>query len=60
VPVVPVIDVGGLMHLVTDAAMILGRGAGRYHSLCGVDVLTASLTAPERRYCAACVEACRG
>jgi hypothetical protein len=58
--VVPVTDADGLMHLVTDAAMSLGRGAGRYRAMCGANVLTASLTTPERGYCRSCREARRG
>lgn len=58
--VVPVTDAGGLMHLASDAAMHAGRRSGRYTALCSASVLTASLTTPERRYCRACLEACRG
>jgi hypothetical protein len=45
----------GAAHLVTDEAMAAGRRAGgRYAAVCGVDVLPASLTAPERRICHDC------
>lgn len=45
----------GAAHLVTDEAMVAGRRAGgHYAAVCGVDVLPASLTAPERRSCRHC------
>lgn len=46
----------GTAHLVTDDAMVAGRRAGgRYSAVCGIEVLPASLTAPERRSCPGCV-----
>lgn len=45
----------GTAHRVTDEAMVTGRRAGgRYAAVCGVDVLPASLTVPERRFCHDC------
>lgn len=45
----------GAAHLVTDEAMAAGRrDGGHYAAVCGVDVLPASLTAPERRCCPDC------
>jgi hypothetical protein len=42
-------------HRVTDEAFAAGRHAGgRYVTVCGAEVLPASLTAPPRRYCPAC------
>lgn len=50
----------GAAHLVTDEAMVAGRRAGgRYIAVCGVDVLPASLTAPERRSCHHCAARAR-
>ncbi len=45
-----VTDAGGVAHLVTDEAM----AAGRYATVCGSQVLAASLTTPERGYCRSC------
>ncbi|MGH3812592.1 MAG: hypothetical protein ACRDUV_09070 [Pseudonocardiaceae bacterium] len=46
----------GTAHLVTDEAFAAGRSAaeGRYLTVCGGQVLAASLTAPARRHCPAC------
>ena len=45
----------GEAHLVTDEAMVAGRrDGGRYVATCGVEVLPASLTAPDRRSCLDC------
>lgn len=45
----------GEAHLVTDEAMVAGRrDGGRYVAACGVEVLPASLTAPDRRSCLDC------
>jgi hypothetical protein len=42
-------------HLVTDDAFAAGHAhAGRYVAVCGVVVLSASLTTPETSYCACC------
>jgi hypothetical protein len=43
-------------HFLTDEALDAGRrGAGRYVALCGRDVLPASLTVAQARYCTGCV-----
>lgn len=44
----------GEAHLVTEDAVIAGCRAGRYPAVCGVEVLPASLTIPERGYCPPC------
>jgi hypothetical protein len=45
----------GTGHRVTDEAFAAGRRAGgRYVAVCGLPVLPASLTAPERDYCPKC------
>lgn len=49
-----VIGVDGLAHLVIDEAMAAGRSAGRYHAVCGGEVLAGSLTTPETGYCRLC------
>lgn len=56
---VPVTDARtGTAHLVTDEAMAAGRRAGgRYSAGCGIEVLPASLTAPELRSSPGCVTA---
>lgn len=42
-------------HLVTDAAAAAGRAhGGRYISVCGMDLLPASLATPETSYCRSC------
>lgn len=41
-------------HLVTDDTVAAHRHSGRYLALCGVQVLTASLTARERTQCRPC------
>ena len=41
-------------HLVTDDASTVGRASGRYQALCGVTVLAASLTTPDRGRCDTC------
>ena len=49
-----------LAHRVTDEAMVAGRRAGgRYRAVCGVDVLPASLSAPERGFCDDCAALAR-
>lgn len=48
---IPVADTRtGGMHLITEDAIVAGRRAGRYMAVCGVEVLAASLTAPERSH----------
>ncbi|MGH4015872.1 MAG: hypothetical protein ACRDSL_18505 [Pseudonocardiaceae bacterium] len=49
-----VTEAGGLAHLVTEDAMIVGRFHGRYVACCGTEILAGSLTEPERRYCQDC------
>lgn len=44
----------GEAHLVTEDAVIAARRAGGYPAVCGVEVLAASLTTPERGYCPSC------
>lgn len=51
-----IINAQGTTHLVTDEAMTAGHRTGRYLALCGQQVLTASLTAPERTYCRTCAQ----
>lgn len=53
----PIVDARTLTaHRVTDEAFAAGRRAhGRYVALCGIDVLPASLTVAEVRYCRRCV-----
>lgn len=46
----------GDAHLVTEDAMLTGRQAGRYASVCGAEVLPASLTTAERGYCRSCAQ----
>lgn len=41
-------------HWVAESAFIAGRRHGIYQTVCGAEVLTASLTAPERVYCKPC------
>lgn len=41
-------------HLITDQAFAAGRHSGRYHAICGADVLAASLTTAERGHCEGC------
>jgi hypothetical protein len=44
-----------LTHRLTDDAMADGRRTGgRYQAICGVQVLSASLTAPVRQLCQTC------
>lgn len=54
VALIAVTDTGGIAHLVTEDAMIVGRCHGRYVACCGAEILPASLTEPERGYCRAC------
>jgi hypothetical protein len=42
-------------HLITDESVAAHRHAGRYLAVCGAQVLAASLTAPEDRYCRPCL-----
>lgn len=49
-----VTDAGGLTHLVTDEAMVVGRRLGRYAACCGTEILAASLTTPEAGRCRPC------
>ena len=49
-----VTDAGGLTHLVTDEAMVVGRRIGRYAACCGAEILAASLTMPEAGLCDGC------
>ena len=42
-------------HLMIEKAAIVGRLVGRYLTVCGVEVLAASLTTPESGYCRSCV-----
>ncbi len=49
-----VTDAQGLAHLVTDESMTAGHHAGRYLTMCGQRVLTASLTTPARGHCKRC------
>lgn len=52
---IPIIDARtGDAHLVTDEAMVAGRRAGRYVTVCGTVALAASLTAEADRLCDAC------
>jgi hypothetical protein len=43
-------------HLITDAVAVQQRHTGRYLALCGIEVLVASLTEPERGRCLPCRE----
>ncbi|MGH3939919.1 MAG: hypothetical protein ACRDTG_15070 [Pseudonocardiaceae bacterium] len=55
VPVVAITDAHThSAHLITDEAFAAGCRAGRYLATCGAEVLTASLTTPERGYCESC------
>jgi hypothetical protein len=47
-------DASGVTHLITDEAMTTGQPIGCYAAVCGDQVLAASLTTPERRYCRSC------
>jgi hypothetical protein len=49
-----VTDAGGLTHLVTDEAMVVGRRVGRYAACCGAEIVAASLTMPEAGRCQPC------
>lgn len=42
-------------HLVTDESFAAHRHSGRYLAVCGARVLAASLTAPDRGRCGACI-----
>lgn len=44
----------GGVHLVADAAVLAGRRAGFYSSVCKETVYPASLTMPERFFCRTC------
>lgn len=47
-------------HWVTDDAAAAGRrSGGRYVAVCGLEVLPASLTTPERSYCSSCTRGAR-
>lgn len=46
----------GRAHLVTDEAMVAGRRAGRYATVCETVVLAASLTAAPNGFCLGCRE----
>jgi hypothetical protein len=46
-------------HLVTDESVAAHRHAGRYLAVCGAQVLAASLTAPQRSRCPACMRGVR-
>ena len=55
IPVVAITDAHPRSaHLVTDEAFTAGCRAGRYLAACGAEVLTASLTTPERSHCKSC------
>lgn len=43
-------------HLMSDESAMAHRHSGRYVALCGVEVLAASLTAPEHSRCGPCQE----
>lgn len=45
---------GGLTHLVTDEAMAAGRSRGRYATVCGCEILAASLLAEDSECCRPC------
>lgn len=49
-----VTDAGGLTHLVSDEAMVVGRNIGRYVACCGDEIVAASLTMPEAGRCRRC------
>lgn len=42
-------------HLVTDESFAAHRHSGHYLALCGMRILAASLTAPDRGRCRACL-----
>jgi hypothetical protein len=44
-------------HLMTDESAVAYRHSGRYLALCGVEVLAASLAAPDRGRCPMCTSA---
>lgn len=46
-------------HVVSDESAVEHRHCGRYLALCGAQVLAASLTAPARGRCRACLEVTR-
>lgn len=50
-----------IAHRVTDDAAAAGRrsGGGRYVAVCGIEVLPASLTTPERAHCSSCTRGAR-
>jgi hypothetical protein len=41
-------------HLIIDESVVAHRHAGRYLAVCGVQVLAASLTAPQQSRCPVC------
>ncbi|MGH3810115.1 MAG: hypothetical protein ACRDRU_26540 [Pseudonocardiaceae bacterium] len=47
-------DVSGVTHLITDESMTTGQPIGCHAAVCGDQVLAASLTTPEHRYCRSC------
>lgn len=42
-------------HYVTDCAAASGHRTGRYQTVCGCEILAASLTAPDGYACPSCV-----
>lgn len=44
----------GLQHYVTDDAAVQGRRAGRYVTVCGREIVAASLCAPDGVTCSSC------
>lgn len=50
----PLTDAAGVVHLVTDDALVAGHRTGCYLALCGSPVLAASLATPDRGSCLSC------
>lgn len=49
-------DAQGIAHLVTGESLAAGHRAGQYLAMCGQQVLTASVTTPERKRCQVCTQ----